>query len=150
MFLCMQCPGSACNVWAVHVGSLSMGTGWSLWSCQYFALIRAIDLERQKNRLLKVCYVPTTSAGLPRLLFSFLFMQPLAVLIKQTRQAVRAIKQSIYLDVYDSSTFIKCLFVTWNQKCREKIWVFWWTILGTLEFLLWGISYREFVTFLGL
>jgi len=34
--------------------------------------------------------------------FSFHFlMRPLTVLMKQTRQAVWAIKQSIYLDVYD-------------------------------------------------
>jgi hypothetical protein len=51
-----------------------------------------------------VCYVPTTSAGLPRVsfIFSFLFLllQPLTVPMSQTRQAVHAIKQSIFLDVY--------------------------------------------------
>ncbi len=43
--------------------------------------------------------MPATSAGLKRLsFFFFLFLlQPLTVLIKQTRQAVRAIKQSILL-----------------------------------------------------
>jgi hypothetical protein len=40
--------------------------------------------------------VPTTSAGLPRLLF---LLRPLTVLMKQTRQAVRAIKQSILLRI---------------------------------------------------
>ncbi len=48
--------------------------------------------------------MPTTSAGLPRVsfFFSFLFLLlwPLTVIMKQTRQAVHAIKQSIILDVY--------------------------------------------------
>jgi hypothetical protein len=44
--------------------------------------------------VLKVCYVPATSAGLPRLLF---LLRPLTVLMKQTRQVVRAIGQSILL-----------------------------------------------------
>jgi hypothetical protein len=63
-----------------------------------------IDIESLQNRLLKVCYVPSTRAGLRRVsfFFSFLFLllQPLTVLMKQTRQAVCAIKQSIILDVY--------------------------------------------------
>jgi len=53
-----------------------------------------IDIKSLKNRLLKVCYVPTTNAGLPRLLC---LLWPLAVLMKQTRQAVHAVKQSILL-----------------------------------------------------
>ncbi len=53
--------------------------------------------RKTKNRLLKVCYVPATSAGLPMLLF---LMRLLTVLMKQTRQAVCAIKQSLYFDVY--------------------------------------------------
>ncbi len=44
-------------------------------------------------------YVPTTSAVLIAFFSSFL-LQPLNVLMKQTRQQVRAVKQSIYLDVY--------------------------------------------------
>ncbi len=64
-----------------------------------------IDIESLKNRLLKGCYVPATSACLPRVsfFFSFLFfllLRPLTVLIEQTRQAVHAVKQSIFLDVY--------------------------------------------------
>ncbi len=51
-----------------------------------------IDIKSLQNRLLKVCYVPATSAGLLRMsfFFSFLFLllQPLAVLMKLTRQAV--------------------------------------------------------------
>jgi hypothetical protein len=54
------------------------------------------NIESLQNRLLKVCYVPATSVHLPRLLFIFL-LQPLAVLTKQTRQAVQAVKQSILL-----------------------------------------------------
>jgi hypothetical protein len=57
-------------------------------------LIEVIDIESLQNRLLKVCYAPTTSAGLPRLLF---LLPPLTVLMLQTRQAVPAIKQSILL-----------------------------------------------------
>ncbi len=50
--------------------------------------------RKTKNRLLRVCYVPTTSTGLPMLLF---LMRPLTVLMKQTRRAGSAIKQSIIL-----------------------------------------------------
>jgi hypothetical protein len=66
--------------------------------------VEAIDIESLQNRLLKVCYVPATSAGLPRVsfFFSFLFLllQHLTVLMKQSRQAVNAVKQSTFLDVY--------------------------------------------------
>jgi hypothetical protein len=63
--------------------------------------------RKSQNRLLKVCFVPATSAILPRVsfFFSFLFLLqwPFTVLIKQTRQVVCAIKQSIFLDVYGTS-----------------------------------------------
>jgi hypothetical protein len=56
--------------------------------------------RKSQNRLLKVCCVPATNAGLPRVsfFFSFLFLLqwPFIVLIKQTRQAVHIVKQSIY------------------------------------------------------
>jgi hypothetical protein len=55
-----------------------------------------IDIETLQNRLLNVCYVPTTSASLNRLLFFFL-LQLLTVLMKQTRQVVHTIKQSMLL-----------------------------------------------------
>jgi hypothetical protein len=42
--------------------------------------------------------VPVTSADHKRLLF---LLRLLTVLMKQTRQSVRAIKQSIFLDVYE-------------------------------------------------
>jgi len=47
-----------------------------------------IDIESLQNRLLKVCYVPALSAGLSMVLF---LLQPLTVLMKQTRKAVCAI-----------------------------------------------------------
>ncbi len=74
------------------------------------AKVMTIYIKSLQNRLLKVCYVPATSAGLPRVSFFFSFLslllQPLTVLMKQTRQALRAIKQSIYLDVYGYDTVI--------------------------------------------
>ena len=57
--------------------------------------VHTIDIESLQNRLLKVCYVPANSAGLNRLLFFLL--RPFTVLMKQTRQAVLAINQSILL-----------------------------------------------------
>ncbi len=60
----------------------------------YSDCVLTIDIESLQNRLLKVCYVLATCAGLPRLLF---LLWPLTVLMKQTRQAVHAIKQSILL-----------------------------------------------------
>jgi hypothetical protein len=63
--------------------------------CCYTILVpmqtQTIDIERRKNRLLKFCYVPATSAAHNRLLFFFL-LQLFTVLMKQTRQVVRAIK----------------------------------------------------------
>jgi hypothetical protein len=59
--------------------------------------------RKKKNRLLKVCYVPATSARLPRLLFLFL-IQPLTVLMEQTRQAGCAIKLSILLKCLCNNT----------------------------------------------
>jgi hypothetical protein len=65
--------------------------------------------------LLMVCCVPATSTSLPRVsfFFSFLFLLqwPFAVLIKQTRQAVHTVKQSIFLDVhgYDRSQEVSML-----------------------------------------
>ncbi len=58
--------------------------------------------QKMKNRLLKFCYVPATSAARNRLLFFLFLLWPFTVLMKQTRQAVRAIRQSIFLDVYGS------------------------------------------------
>jgi hypothetical protein len=65
--------------------------------CLLFWLGGTIDIKSLQNRLLKVCYVPATRVGLNRLLF---LLQPLTVVMKQTRQVVFTIMQSIYLDVY--------------------------------------------------
>jgi hypothetical protein len=56
-----------------------------------FRFIPTIDIER-KYRLFKVCYVPTTSTAF---FLSFL-LRPLTVLMRQTRQMVRTINQSIF------------------------------------------------------
>jgi hypothetical protein len=58
-----------------------------------------IDIESLQNRLLKVCYVPATSASLSRLLF-------FTVAINSTNEANKAggtCLQAVYnyLDVYD-------------------------------------------------
>ncbi len=45
-------------------------------------------------------------------------MQPLTVLMKQTRQAVRAIKPSIYLDVYGMAHF---LIVTDDRGITDEV-----------------------------
>ncbi len=65
--------------------------------------IQIIDIESLQNILLKVCDVSSTSTGLQRLLF---LLRPLTVLMKQTRQAVHTIKQSILLRcLWFKSTF---------------------------------------------
>jgi hypothetical protein len=57
--------------------------------------------------------MPATRAGLPRLFF----MRPLTVLMKQTRQAGRTIKQSILLGcLWAESTVMFALVVTSQQK----------------------------------
>jgi hypothetical protein len=54
-----------------------------------------IDIERQKIDFLRFVMRPLLVPGFE----GFFFMWPLTVLMKQTRQAVHTIKQSIYLDV---------------------------------------------------
>jgi hypothetical protein len=84
--------------------------------------------RKAQNILLKFCYVPATSAAHNRLLFFLFLLQPFTVLMKQTRQAVRAIKQSIFLDVYGSNEimytfsllFIKSFF-TWPKPLYDNI-----------------------------
>jgi hypothetical protein len=88
-----------------------------------------MDMESLQNRLLKVCYVPATSVSLPRVsfFFSFLFLllQPLRVLINQTRQAVSAIKQFIFLDVYGCNpcihVMVKKAFYSFSHPNGEHI-----------------------------
>ncbi len=62
------------------------------WNIKFFFYSETpvvVDIKSLQNRLLKVCYVPATRASLPRVsfFFSFLFLllQPLTVLMKQTR-----------------------------------------------------------------
>jgi hypothetical protein len=69
--------------------------GFSLTLLCY--LRRTIDIESLRNRFLKVCYVPATIASLYRLIFILFLLRPLTVLMQHTKQAVRAIKQSILL-----------------------------------------------------
>jgi cyclopropane fatty-acyl-phospholipid synthase-like methyltransferase len=64
------------------------------------------------------CYVPATSAAHNRLLFLLLLF---TVLMKQTRQAVRAIKHSIFLDVYVPFQNI-CLKYRRNNF-EELVWI---------------------------
>jgi hypothetical protein len=74
-----------------------------------------IDIERYKNRLLKFCYVPATSSAHNRLLF---VLRPFTVLMKQTRQAVLIIKQSIFLDVYVSLLLVYLHLFNGYEKIR--------------------------------
>ncbi len=53
-------------------------------------------ISKGKNRLLKFCYVPATSAAHNRLFFAAAIYRT----NEAKRQAVRAIRQSIFLDVY--------------------------------------------------
>ncbi len=59
--------------------------GWARAKHQLTAGLK--DIVSFQNRLLKVCYVPAASAGLPGVSFFFpflfLLLQPLAVLMKQ-------------------------------------------------------------------
>ena len=80
-----------------------------------------------QNRLLKVCYVPATIASLNRLLF---LLRPLTVLMKQTRQAVHAVKQSILL---------RCLWLKWmlyELICIEQSTFFFYIILNNITIII--------------
>jgi len=61
-----------------------------------FNILLCTLISKRKNRLLKFCYVPATSAAHNRLLFFLFLLRPFTVLMKKTR----AVKQSIFLDVY--------------------------------------------------
>ena len=78
-------------------------------TCKYLGLVALIDIESIQNRLLKVCYVPATTVSFQGFFFLLL---PLTVLMKQTRHAVRAIKQSILLRCLGlCNSFSLCVFV---------------------------------------
>jgi hypothetical protein len=97
-----------------------------------FDNIHPIDIESLKNRLLKVCYVPATSASRPWILF---LLRPLTVLMKQTRWPVCAIKQSIYLDVYDSPSLSQLRHVILNLS------MLWWDRVTPLG------AYSQYIIF---
>ncbi len=63
----------------------------SLW-IHYLEFQNIVPIDIKRNRLLKFCCVPTTSAA-----FLTLLLHPLTVLMRQTRQAERAINQYIIL-----------------------------------------------------
>ncbi len=84
-------------------------THFSLVLClgSIFSYFECIDIER-KNRLLKFCYVPNTS----KTFLGFFLLWPLTVLMKQPRQALCAIKQSI---------LVRCLYVDkMNWPCDSN------------------------------
>ena len=81
------------------------------WSSKFVWVI-IIDIERHKNRLLKFCYVPATSAAHNWLLFFLFLLRPFTVLMKQTRQVVCAVKQSI---------FLRCLWFRSSYSWHKKL-----------------------------
>ncbi len=108
-----------------------------------------IDIKSLQNRLLKVCCVPATSAGLPRVSFFnsfFLLQRPFTVLMKQTRKGVRTVKQSIYSQMSMNVTQLKgnklaavfrhsCnvpTFLLRNKKCYNKQYL----ILYLIQFVM--------------
>ncbi len=56
-------------------------------------LLKPIDIESLQNRLLKVCYVPANSAGLPRVSSFFFFV---AAAIDSTNEANKVPLSSLY------------------------------------------------------
>ncbi len=50
----------------------------------------AIDIESLQNRLLKICYVPASSAGLRKVSFFFSFLFFVAAAINSTNEASKA------------------------------------------------------------
>jgi hypothetical protein len=76
---------------------------------------------KTKNRLLKFCYVPATSAACSRLLFFLFLLWLFTVLMKQTRQAVRTIKQPIFLDVYDTGPRIANVEISFVDSTKRKL-----------------------------
>ncbi len=73
------------------------------------------------NRLLKVCYVPATSAVLIAFFSSFFLLPPLTVLMKQTRQPVHVVKESIYLDAYDLVAALVVTIVTYLVTTSQRL-----------------------------
>ncbi len=82
---------------------------WRLIYPDYYIYHR---YQKSLNRLLKVCYVPATSAVLIAFFSSFL-LRPFTVLMKQTRQPVRVIKQSYEESVVDKFKSNLLLMIFW-------------------------------------
>jgi len=62
------------NSWTFSIFVVNAETKQDVrWVCWTSKLDLSIDMESLQNRLLKVCYVPATSAGLPRVSFFFSF-----------------------------------------------------------------------------
>ena len=81
---------------------------WFLWNKTQIYIL-PIDIESLQNRLLKVCYVPATSASLPRVSFFFSFLFFVAAAIDSTNEANKAPLSSLYsLDVYDFMILPHC------------------------------------------
>jgi hypothetical protein len=57
---------------------------------------RATDIKSLQNRLLKVCYVPATSASLPRVSFFFSFLFFVAAAINSTNETNKVPLSSLY------------------------------------------------------
>ncbi len=57
---------------------------------------KSIDIKSLQNRLLKVCYVPPTSASLPRVSFFFSFLFFVAAAIDSTNEANKAPLSSLF------------------------------------------------------
>ena len=98
----MQCPGSACliHLWVFYdlcgISPLEIDI-YNVLKLQSAAWNhKTIDIKRQKIDCLRFVMCPLLTPGFQ----GFFFMRLLTVLMKQTRQAVHAIKQSTYLDVY--------------------------------------------------
>ncbi len=95
----------------MKVGSVNFELGLTVsnrrarTSKTFFTAVINIDIESLQNRLLKVCYVPATSAGLPRVsfFFSFLFLlvRPFTVLNEANKAgSTRRLAVYMFLDVY--------------------------------------------------
>ncbi len=62
--------------------------------CLSFVKLYSLMYISKEKKLLMDCYVPATSTTFLAF-FCFFLLRPLTVLMKQTRQVVRAVKQSI-------------------------------------------------------
>ncbi len=65
-------------------------------NCMQLLWVLCIDIESLQNRLLKVCYVPATSASLPRVSFFFSFLFFVAAAIDSTNEANKVPLSSLY------------------------------------------------------